>query len=82
MNSGKNQDNSERKKCRRSNRLMGNSKTLVSPTAKANSFPHSGDGQVVLTFSLFVSRVTSRSTTTQVPHLGQVTQEHTIRSDI
>ena len=74
------QGNSERKKCRRSNRLIGSSNTLVSPTANENCLPQSGAGQVVLTFSLLVSRLTSRSTTTQVPHLGQVTHELTMRS--
>jgi len=74
------QHNSDRKKWRRSKRGIGTSKTRVSPASNSNSFPHSGAGQMTLNLSSFLLRSDSSLTTTQVPHLGQVTHEHAMRS--
>ena len=70
--------NSERKKCRRSKDSSEAQRPWSRQPQIENCLPHSGAGQVVLTFSLLVSRLTSRSTTTHVPHFGHVTHELTI----
>src|SRR5580692_3805230 len=58
----------------------GSSNTRVSRSSNSNSFPHSGTPQVALNFPCLAPDLISRSTTIQVPHFGQVTQEHRMRS--
>jgi hypothetical protein len=50
----------------------GSSNTRVSRSSNSNSFPHSGTPQVALNFPCLAPDLISRSTTIQVPHLGQV----------
>ncbi len=76
------QRNSDRKKWRRSKRGRGSSKTCVSPASNSNSFPHSSTGQPTRNFSLLDPSAVGCVRTTQVPHLGQVTHEHAMRSAI
>jgi len=76
------QRNSDRKKWRRSKRGRGSSKTCVSPASNSNSFPHSSTGQPTRNFSLLGPSAVGCVRTTQVPHLGQVTHEHAMRSAI
>lgn len=76
------QRNSDRKKWRRSKRGRGSSKTCVSPASNSNSFPHSNTGQPTRNFSLLEPSAVGCVRTTQVPHLGQVTHEHAMRSAI
>ena len=71
-----------RKKWRRSKRGRGGSKTCVSPASNSNSFPHSSTGQPTRNFSLLDPNAVGCVRTTQVPHLGQVTHEHAMRSAI
>jgi hypothetical protein len=76
------QRNSDRKKWRRSKRGRGSSKTCVSPASNSNSFPHSSTGQPTRNFSLLDPSAVGCVRTTQVPHFGQVTHEHAMRSAI
>src|SRR5438067_1762763 len=69
-------------KSRRSKRGSGTSKTLVSLASNSNSFPHSGAGQLALNLSLPGPRSDDSFTTTHVPHFGQVTHGHAMRSAI
>lgn len=61
---------------------MGTSKTRVSSASNANSLPQSSAGQLALNLSLPTPRSGVCLITTQVPHFGQVTHEHAMRSAV
>src|SRR5208283_603630 len=56
------------------------SKTRVSLDSNSNSLPHSAAGQRARDFSLLSAIWLCGRMTTQIPHFGQVTHEHTMRS--
>jgi hypothetical protein len=56
------------------------SKTRVSLGSNSNSLPHSAAAQRARDFSLLSESWFSGRMTTQIPHFGQVTHEHTMRS--
>ena len=60
----------------------GSLNTRVSRSSNSNSFPHAGTPQAALNFPCLAPDLISRSTTIQVPHFGQVTQEQRMRSAI